>query len=521
MPTFRSLFRLSAVAATLLGVTQAHAAPLSTRLDVRAATTSLTQPAREGDDAREEPAPKPRTGPVLALAEVLDSLARHDPRMRSADEAIRGAKGQLKANRGFYDPRLRARGVWEPFFHNAILDARVEQPTTLWGMTAWAGWQVGVGRRPYYANTFDSVLDVDDRVGSRDVRSTAGTLSAGVTLPLWRDGRIDRARADIRQSTMERDRLQDARDARRLELEAQAATAYWSWVAAGLQLEIEKTLLDLATERDDALKRRIELGALDSLAAVDNRRLILDRERRVVAAERGFQAAGLALSLYLRDNNGDPVVPTDARLPGRLPSTTNPRNEDIEAEIAGAIERRPDRRATMTMRGQADVELRWAKNQRAPRVDLSGWVAQYLGRPLAPELRRTSLVAAVSIEIPIPMRAARGQVEATQAAMSMIAADLRLLDDRIAVQVRDGHSALLAAYHRARLAAQEVELTRELARAEYRKFQLGAGDLMLVNLRELASADAATAEVQAVADYFVAKANLEVALGTGVQPVIP
>jgi len=520
MRSHRLLLRLSALAAALLGVPRAHAAPISTRLDVRAATASLTQPPVD-DHAPEEPAPKPRAGPVLTLGEVITSLARHDPRMHGAEEAVRGASGQIKANRGFYDPRLRARGVWEPFFHNAILDARVEQPTTLWGMTAWAGWQVGVGRRPYYANTFDSVLDVDDRVGSRDVRSTAGTLAAGVTVPLWRDGRIDRPRANVRQSTMERERLQDVRDARRLELEAQAATAYWTWVASGLQLEIEKTLLDLALERDGALKRRIELGALDPLAAVDNRRLILDRERRVVAAERGFQAAGLALSLFLRDHQGDPVVATDERLPGRLPATVHPRADDIEAEIADAIEQRPDRRATTTMQRQAEVELRWAKNQRAPRVDVSGWVAQYLGRPLVPDLRRTSLVAAVSIEIPIPMRAARGRIEATQASMAMIAADLRFLDDQIAVQVRDGHSALLAAYQRARLAAQEVELTRQLARAEYRKFQLGAGDLMLVNLRELASADAATAEVQAVADYFVAKANLEVALGEGVQPVAP
>lgn len=491
-------------------------------VDVGRRTPGSLAPGGEAADAGlAAPTPAPRTGPVLRLSEVIDSLARHDPRMQSADLAVRGAKGQIKANRGFYDPRFRARGVLEPMHRNAVLDARVEQPTTLWGMTAWAGWQVGVGRRPYLTSVFDSVLDVDDRVGGRDVRSSAGTLTAGVTLPVWRDGRIDRARANIRQSTMERDRLEEARDARRLELEAAAATSYWTWVASGLRLEIEEMLLDLALERDGALKRRIELGALDPLAAVDNRRLILDREGRVVAAGRAFQAAGLALSLYLRDGNGNPSVPGAERLPSRLPEMASPRADDIEAEIAEALERRPDRRATVTLRGQAEVELKWAKNQRAPRVDLSAWVARYLGTPLVPDLRRTSLVAAVSIEIPIPMRAARGQIEATKASLGMIATDLRLLDDQIALQVRDGHSALLAAYQRARLYAQEVELTRQLARAEYRKFQLGAGDLLLVNLRELASADAANAEVQAVADYFVAKATLEVALGRGVQPVAP
>lgn len=458
---------------------------------------------------------------MLTLAEVLASVARHDPRLHSAELAVRGAEGRARAARGNFDPRVRARGVYEPLYGNAVLDARVEQPTPLWGMTAWAGWQLGVGRRPYPASTFDSVLDVDDRVGSRDLRSRAGTLAAGVTLPVWQDGRIDRRRADIRQSTLERARLEEVRDARLLELEAAAATSYWRWVASGLRREIEQTLLELAQARDEALKRRIELGALDPLAGVDNRRLILDREGRVIAADRAFQQAALALSMYLRDDHGDPQVPGPERLPAGLPEMGAPQLDSVEAEIAAALERRPDRRAQLALRAQADVELAWAKNQRAPRVDLSTWVAQYLGAPLVPELRRTSLVAAVSIELPIPLRTARGRVEATRASQATIAAELRLLDDQIAVEIRDGHSALLAAHQRARLAAQEVALTRQLARAEYRKFQLGAGDLILVNLRELASADAANNEVQAVADFFVAKARLEAALGAGVQPVAP
>lgn len=470
---------------------------------------------------RADPTPPMRAGPLLTLAEVLDSVEHRDPRMKSAELEIQGARGQLRANRGVYDPLLRGRAAVEPVHRNAILDARVEQPTPLWGLIAWAGYQVGVGRRPYFNNTLDSVLDIDDRVGSRDVRSTAGTLSAGLTLPLWRDRGIDRRRADIRQATMEQGRMQELRDARLLELEAAAATAYWTWVATGLRLEIEQTLLELAQARDGALRRRIELGALDPLAGVDNRRLILDREGRVVAAERAFQQAGLDLSLYLRDGAGNPAVPDAERLPARLPEMTAPDAGSSEAEIAGALDRRPDRKARLTLRSQADVELRWARNQRAPRVELSGWVSRYMGRPLIPEFARTGAVVALVFEVPIPLRTARGQLERTRAAADIVAAELRLLDDTIAVEIRGGHQALVAAYRRARLANQEVALTRQLAAAEYRKFQLGAGDLILVNLREVASADAANNEVQAVSDYFVAKARLEAALGRGVQPVAP
>ncbi|MDC0716590.1 TolC family protein [Nannocystis bainbridge] len=476
----------------------------------------------EPRERAEEAAPKERRGRVLTLAEVLDSVEQRDPRMEAAELGIRGAEGQARSARGTYDPVLRGRATLEPMFRNAILDTRVEQPTPLWGMTAWVGWQVGVGRRPYYNTTLDSILDIDDRVGSRDVRSTAGTLTAGLTLPLWRDRSIDRRRANIRQSKMETERMQEARDARLLELEIEAATKYWTWVANGLRLEIEMMLLDLAQTRDEALQRRIELGALDPLAGVDNQRLILDREGRVVTAERAFQQAGLELSLYLRDANGQPVVPDPNRLPSRLPEMVSPEaGGNIESEIGEALERRPDRKARMFLRSQAEVELRWAKNQRAPRVELSAWASRYMGRPLIPAFTRNGAVVSLLFEIPIPLRASRGQLEATRAAAESVAAELRFLDDTIAVAIRDGHSALVAAYRRARLANREVELSRQLAASEYRRFQLGAGDLLLVNLREVASADAANNEIQAVADYFVAKATLEVSLGRGVQSVAP
>ena len=111
------------------------------------------------------------------------------------------------------------------------------------------------------------------------------------------------------------------------------------------------------------------------------------------------------------------------------------------------------------------------------------------------------------------MRKARGQYRAAKAELARIDAELRFIRDRIAAEVRDAHSAVAAAYQQARLAGEQVDLVRELAHAELRRFELGAGDLLLVNLRELAVADAARAQVEALARYFEARAKLEIALG--------
>jgi cobalt-zinc-cadmium efflux system outer membrane protein len=450
--------------------------------------------------------PEAEPGEVLTLAEVLTSVDEHDPRLESVDQQIRGAEGRLLSARGGFDTRARVRGLVQPVGHyrNGVLDVRVEQPTPAYGLTAWAGWRIGVGDFPVY----------DGKLST----ASGGEVSAGLTLPLWRGGAIDPRRAERRQAEIERERLDRVRDARALELEVEAAAAYWTWVASGLRLDIERTLLELALERDEGLRRKIELGATKEIVGVDNQRAILAREARVVAAERGFEAATLALSLFLRDESGQPVLAGAERLPLELPELPSPTAVDLKAEIDVALEHRPDRRARLAAREQAGVELRLARNQRAPRIDVSTWVAQDFG--VGPEfLQPFEWVAAVEIEIPIPLRQARGRVQTADAELGRIDADLRLLDDQIVVEVLDARSAVTAAHRRARLAGEQVELAERLAQAEYRSFELGAGDLLLVNLRELASADAAVEHVQAVADFFIAQAELEVAKGEGVRPI--
>jgi outer membrane protein TolC len=110
-------------------------------------------------------------------------------------------------------------------------------------------------------------------------------------------------------------------------------------------------------------------------------------------------------------------------------------------------------------------------------------------------------------------------MRAAEAELGRIDEELRLLEDRIGVEVLDAHSAVSAAYQRAKLAEEQVTLVETLAAAEYRRFTLGDGDLLLVNLRELAAADATSERVDAIAEFFIAKARLEVARGENVKPV--
>lgn len=220
----------------------------------------------------------------------------------------------------------------------------------------------------------------------------------------------------------------------------------------------------------------------------------------------------------MRDAAGEPVLAGADRLPQAFPRARAPTSVDIEAEIVAAIQRRPELAAALAGRESAEVELALARNLRSPRIDVSGWVAKDLG-PGPEQLLPPEFVAVVELEIPLLLRKGRGALAAARAELASIDAELRFARDVIAVEVRDAHSAVSAAFQRARLASEQVELARTLARAELRRFELGAGDLLLVNLRELTTAAAARERAEALAAYWIAKAKLEVARGQRVEAV--
>ncbi|HEY3441549.1 MAG TPA: TolC family protein [Paludibaculum sp.] len=82
-----------------------------------------------------------------------------------------------------------------------------------------------------------------------------------------------------------------------------------------------------------------------------------------------------------------------------------------------------------------------------------------------------------------------------------------------AAEVRDAYSALVAAWRRAQVLREEVEVARQLESAERVRFELGEGTLFLVNLREQAAFDTELREVSALSDYFRSLALYEFSIG--------
>lgn len=442
-------------------------------------------------------------GPQLAAAqqpltpqEVLRAVERALPLIEQARRDVDAAAGDLVSARGAFDLSLSATGRrLDGEYDNTRVSTMLEQPLTTWGATVYGGYRAGRGTFAEYDGKAETTRD--------------GEVLAGLEVPLLRGRAIDSRRAGTASAELGVERATQQLDAARLSHFTTALASYWDWVAAGRQLAVARALLTLAEVRDTQLADSVALGQIAAIERTDNQRAIFQRRSALASAQRLFEQAAIDLSLYFRGADGAPVRPPLDRLPP-LPATATSTEPDEAMEVTAALAGRPEVQARRLTRDRQRVELRLAENTQLPTLDFFSEV----GRE-----RRESSKGGNSFEIgltfslPVQRRKAIGQTLKAQAALSRADLDLRWVEDQVRAEVQDALSAVRAAAAIRDAVSDEVEVARELERLERDRFDLGDSTQFLVNLRELAAADAAVRDIRAQTDFEKALARLDRATG--------
>lgn len=461
------------------------------------------RPVRERVSVNETPLPERAAGSFLSLGDVVASTLETFPSLLAARADVDAADGERLAAAGAFDPQWRTRAWNVPVgsYPQTRVDTVIEAPTPLWGTTFFGGYRYGTGKFPSY-------------YGERETWSL-GELRAGAVVPLIRNGPIDRRRATEARAVLAQSIAGLSRQQQELELVRLATYRYWEWVAAGTRRAVARALFDIARERDAQLATRAGVGDVAQFDRQDNARALVQREALLVQSQRGVEQAALELSLFLRDGEGNPRLPNDDELP-RLPDSLLPPDVDLDA----AMKRRPDVARLLDQKRAAEIELRYQQNQLLPSLDVGVAVSGDLGTRAADSLapsQATELEVSAVLEVPLLYRAPVGRIQATRAALSKLDLQLRLARDRVGVEVRDAQSALKAALERVTLARKEVEVSMQLERGERKRFELGDGSLLFVNLREQTTVEARLREVDALLDGQRAVAALRAALALDVR----
>ncbi len=454
------------------------------------ALTGLAAPA----SAQEQASRKAEAQPIT-LQDVLQSSATHAPQIIEAMARQRQADARALTVEGQFDLVFNADANARPlgFYNGNTAEIGAYRPLQNNGGQIYGGYRLSAGDFASYEG--------------KSVTNQFGEIKVGAVFSLLRDRVIDerRGRREIAGTDIELASLD--LDLVAIGVQRRAIEAYQLWVAAGLRVRIYRELFELAEARQDSIERQITLGARPEVLGIENRQNIVRRQALLVRSEQDLQLQANALSLFLRDGLGQPIVPAADRLPPRLTDGVTPRLVDQSTAIAG----RPDLQALLTRIEQAGIRARLAENELKPRLDLRVEASKDFG-PGSPVREPTEGSFGLRFSVPLEQRAAKGRIAEVAAEQDALQVRLRFLEEQIGVEIANLRTQVAAAEKLAGLATAEAALARRMAEAERRRFALGASDFLLVNLREESLADATIREIDANYRHAAAQAELVAAL---------
>ena len=436
---------------------------------------------------------------TLELSEVLASVKGRYPPWLAALIQQDIMNGRARQALGAFDTTLSAAGVFQPsgYYDGRSAYTAIQQPLPFWGGSVYGGYRLSGG----------FLADYD-----KDRSEPDGQAMVGFRLPLLRDGTLDKRRADLFKARIDQELADPLILRQHLDFIRAASLSYYNWVAAGQRLQIATELLKVARDRQQAITEMVERGAQAPIVGVDNERLVVSRELALVSARRLLEAHSIELSLFLRDAADQPVRPSDERLPGTFPKPNGPGNGQLASDTAKALMLRPEIRRVELSMAKNQIDQRLARNNLLPNLDVSVEASQITGERTRSDLEPTEVQARVDFSLPLQRREAKGRLAQTEALATQLTLDLQFARDQIITSVQDAYSALQAARDQIAQTDRNVELAKELEKAEGIRFQQGAADLLALQIREQATFDARLIQVQALADFYRALANYRAAI---------
>jgi outer membrane protein TolC len=439
----------------------------------------------------------------LTAEAVLASSATHYPSIIESLARRRGAEGKVLEADGAFDLVFAADGFSHltGFYDGTAVKGGVRRALPTLGTSVFADYKLSDGIFPLY----EDVNYTSDR----------GEVKVGALFSLLRDRDIDDERFEQTDAALSLRAAELDVLLTRVGVQQRALIAYWRWVAAGRTLDVYSNLLEIARDREAGLEEQVESGAQASIFLVENRQNITRRETFVASALRDFRIAANELAMFYRDADGRPRAPEASELPPTPPiGAGESRQAPLQPDAAAALARRPELALLATAIERAENRRMLASNAMKPRVDVTVELARDFGSVVEGGPSRASSDARVGLAFSVPMqqRVARGKVQQEQAAIAALLAEQQLKQEQIELEIENIVLDIDVADELLQLAIAQVEQTELVRAAEQRRFENGASDFFIVNVREEAVANARIQYLLADLERRIARANYDAAI---------
>ena len=457
----------------------------------------------EDDDDGETPELPPEVNEdALTLADVIASLYRSYPEINQARIGAQVADGSLVSAYGFYDTKFQAFSLAEPTgFYKSYRNGLGFARQTWWGGYVSAGYRIGRGLiQPWYQER-----QTDD----------AGEFKVAFNQSLLQGRAIDPQRVAVFQASLAQQAVGPQVQQTILEISRDASAAFWEWVAAGAFLDAQRELLDLAEMRGEQYEIGVRAGKFAEIDLILNDQLVAERRAKVLETEQKFRMTAFKLSLFLRDEAGQPMVPAAEWLPNQFPQITPPDPIDFQESFALALARRPEPQVLQFEVRHIDLDRQLATNQTLPRFDFISEASQDMGERSSSSNDKGDfeLVIGFQSEVPIQRRKARGKIQETSAKILQINEKIRLMRNKIGTEIQIANNKLELSTQIVRQSELSLEAAIETLKRYRFAFDRGKIDLIYLNLLETKLNETEIKLIEAQRVWFSSLAELQIALG--------
>jgi len=349
------------------------------------------------------------------------------------------------------------------------------------------------------------------------------SLNVSLTQPLLKNAGINPAKRALLLSVVNADVSESQTLADASTTIANVENEYWSLVAAWRTVAIDEQALHQAVAQQASNVRLAKQGQAAPIDAVESSTQVSTYQDQVFEDLQQVSTVQNTLKGLLVDDPANPIW--RANLVPTSPVLQTPQIPSFDALLASALKNRPEVRQIADAQRQADIDLRYAKNQALPQADLqmnyqsNGYAGNALpplggtfGTATPPPYMVGSAAQSYSnlwsgkfptysvgvvIDLPIGNTTARANLAAAREQELQAQLQGRGIRQRVVFEVRNAYQGYQTAVARLNAATQARTTAAEVYASEQRKFRNGASTTFLVLQRQIELVQAQGRELSA------------------------
>ena len=384
------------------------------------------------------------------------------------------AQGKLLSTKGAFDFILDSE--WKSYSNEkdySELDTNLTYPTPILGIDLWAGHRKTSGDLPSY--------------WEEGATANKGEISIGTKIPLLQGLILDKRRANFWQSEFKLSAQKKQYDQKYIEIVKEALNLYFDWALLEKKQLIASNLLFMSQQRASWLDLKVKAGSIALFEKEDNDRTIFQRKSALLDIQNKYQQSWMSLLLFINGYSSldqSPKFYTASNL-GTIMDIEILNVEDWKSKALG---QRNDFLSLNDLIEAQKISINLAEQEYLPQLNIKSEMVKNQGGTQINE--KDDYRISINFEMPLQLREARGKYLSAKAEHDNLQLKKKFFQQKIENSIMASYLDFENIKSRLLIMQEEVALALKLEKGEQRRFNLGDSNMVILNLREQATAEA-------------------------------